>query len=101
MPVELRAEARDNLIAGALFYDRQRESLGSYFTACLFSDLERLEIAAGVHASVFGLHRKLSQRFPFAIYYLIAPPVIDVVAILDCRRDPQLIEDRLRGRRRR
>lgn len=68
MPVELRTEARDDLIAGALFHDRQRESLGSYFTECLFSDLERLEIAAAVHESVFGLHRKLSKRFPFAIY---------------------------------
>jgi hypothetical protein len=38
MPVELRAEARDDLIAGALFYDRQRESLGSHFIECLTRD---------------------------------------------------------------
>ena len=46
MRVELRAEAREDLIAGALFYERQRELLGSYFTGCLFGDLEPLEIEA-------------------------------------------------------
>ena len=98
MRVELRAEAREDLIAGALFYEQQRDGLGFYFTTCLFGDLERLEIEGGIHELVFGLHRKLSKRFPFAIYYLITRPIVDVVAILDCRRDPQLIEERLRGR---
>lgn len=101
MRVELRAEAREDLIAGALFYERQRELLGSYFTGCLFGDLEPLEIEAGIHELTFGLHRNLSKRFPFAIYYTIAQSVIDVVAILDCRRDPLLIEERLRVRQRR
>ena len=41
------------------------------------------------------MHRKLSARFPFAIYYRVADPVIDVVAILDCRRDPDTIARRL------
>jgi len=36
----------------------------------------RLEKEAGIHATVFGLHRKLSKRFPFAIYYRIEESVI-------------------------
>ena len=83
MHVELRVEARHDLIEGALFYEQQREGLGEYFTDCLFEDLHRLEREAGIQATVFGLHRKLSKRFPFAIYYRIAESVIDVVAILD------------------
>jgi hypothetical protein len=32
MRVELRLEARHDLLAGALFYERQREGLGDYLS---------------------------------------------------------------------
>ena len=96
MRVELRAEARQDLVEGALFYEEQRQGLGDYFIDRLFEDLLRLEGEAGIHEMVYGLHRKLSKRFPFAIYYRTAQSVIDVVAILDCRSDPDTIARRLR-----
>ena len=37
----------------------------------------------------------LIKRFPFAVYYLIKESSIDIYAILDCRRDPIWIRDRL------
>lgn len=89
MRVELRAEARADIVAGALFFDRQRDGLGDHFTDCVFSDLRSLQVQAGIHQLVFGLHRKLVSRFPFAIYYRSCETTIDVVAILDCRRDPE------------
>ena len=96
MRVELRVEARQDLVEAALFYEEQREGLGDYFVNCLFEDLDQLTREAGIHARVFGLRRKLSKRFPFAIYYKTDRSLIDVVAILDCRRDPDAIADRLR-----
>ncbi len=84
-----------DLVEGALFYERQREGLGNYFTDCLFEDLDRLDGEAGIHAILYGLHRKLSKKFPFAIYYRTEESVIDVVAILDCRREPIAIAERL------
>jgi len=98
MNAELRAEARGDIVEGASFFDGQRDGLGDYFVDCIFSDLRELEGQAGIHQVVFGLHRKLAERFPFAIYYLIATETIDVVAILDCRRDPELISETLRNR---
>ncbi len=95
MHVELRVEARDDLVEASAFYDAQRDGLGDYFIDCLFSDLEKLESEAGIHEIAYGLHRKLSKRFPFAIYYRVTDPIIDVVAILDCRRDPDAIARRL------
>ena len=95
MHVELRVEARDDLANAAAFYDSQRDGLGEYFIDSLFADLERLESEAGIHEIVYGLHRKLSERFPFAIYYRVADPVIDVVAVLDCRRDPDAVKRRV------
>ena len=96
MRVDLRVEARHDLVEGALFYEEQREALGDCFTDCLFQDLDRLEGGAGIHVTVYGLHRKLSKKFPFAIYYKTDGSVIDVVAILDCRGDPDAIAERLR-----
>jgi hypothetical protein len=54
MVVELRVEARRDLLDGARFYERQREGLGAYFTDRLFEDLERLEGEAGIHETVCG-----------------------------------------------
>jgi hypothetical protein len=39
----------------------------------------------------------LSDRFPFALYDLIEADTIDIYAILDCRRDPSWIQQRLAG----
>lgn len=83
------------LVEGVSFYDAQRDGLGDYFIDCIFADLGKLESEAGIHEVVYGLHRKLSARFPFAIYYRATESLIDVVAILDCRRDPDAIARRL------
>ena len=95
MHVELRAEARNDLVDGALFYEGQRCGLGDYFTDSLFGDLDRLTQEAGIHEMVFGLHRKLSSKFPYAIYYKLVGEIVDVVAILDCRGAPEAITERL------
>jgi hypothetical protein len=50
----------------------------------------------GSHPKPDGqLHRALSRRFPFAIYYEVRGDVATVVAVLDCRQNPASITDRL------
>ena len=44
-----------------------------------------------------NVHRSLSKRFPFAIYYHVEADVVRVRAILDCRRNPSWIRRRVRG----
>lgn len=39
--------------------------------------------------------RLLSKRFPYAVYYRIEDGVARVRAILDCRRDPKWMSERL------
>ena len=95
MLVELRVEARNDLVDAAAFYDAQQDGLGDYFIDRLFDDLAKLETEGGIHEVAYGLHRKLCERFPFAIYYRVADRIVDVVAILDCRRDPDAIAQRL------
>jgi hypothetical protein len=45
----------------------------------------------------FGSYRCLSRRFPFAIYYRIENDAIRIRAILDCRRHPALLRQRLQS----
>lgn len=95
MRVELRDEAREDLFDGSVFYGEQSKGLDEHFLECLRSDLHLLETTAGVHEIYRGFHRSLSKRFPFAIYYLVADNLADVVAILDCRQSPDDIDTRL------
>ena len=95
MRIEILDEAEKDLVDGYAFYERQSQGLGQYFLDSLFSDLESLNLYAGIHAMHLGYHRLLAKRFPFAVYYRIQDKVIRVYAILDCRRDPALLRNHL------
>ena len=95
MRIEILDEAEQDPVDGSAFYEGQSKGLGDYFLDSIFSDVESLYLYAGIHALHFGYHRLLAKRFPFAIYYRIQNEVVRVYAILDCRRDPAWIRDRL------
>jgi plasmid stabilization system protein ParE len=96
MTIEVLDEAKDDLIEGFHFYEEQSSGLGSYFLDSLFADIDSLLLYAGIHRVVFGSHRCLASRFPYAIYYRIEAGVIRVRAVLDCRRHPARIRRRLK-----
>jgi plasmid stabilization system protein ParE len=96
MKVQILDEAEQDLIEGFHFYEAQQAGLGDYFLDSLFSDIASLHLYGGIHARHFGFHRMLSRRFPFAIYYRIAGMTVRVYAVLDCRRNPRRIEERLK-----
>jgi hypothetical protein len=62
-------EAQDDLIQGFRFYEGREAGLGAYFLDCLFLDIDSLLVYGEIHQVVYGHHRCLSKRFPFAIYY--------------------------------
>ena len=97
MKIRILPEAEHDLEIGADFYESQRDRLGRYFNDCLLTDIDSLLLYAGVHQRQFGLHRCMSKRFPFAIYYGVEDEVIEVYAVLDCRQEPSKIEARLTG----
>jgi len=98
MRVLILRSAFKDLVAGQRFYERQGEGLGAYFLDSLFSDIDSLRLYAGIHRQVFGFHRLLSKRFPFAIYYRCRLDEEAIVfRILDGRQDPLRIEAQLKG----
>ena len=96
MKVQILDEAEQDIADGFLFYEAQDTGLGDYFLDSIFSDIDSLQLYAGIHARHFGYYRLLSNRFPFAVYYRVAGKIVRVYAVLDCRRDPARIEERLK-----
>jgi hypothetical protein len=93
--IQLLESAKEDLREGWKFYELASAGLGDYFLDCIQADVRSLNVFAGVHEMSKGFHRMLLKRFPFAVYYLLEGQVIEIYAILDCRRDPEWIVKRL------
>jgi plasmid stabilization system protein ParE len=98
MRIKILSSAIEDLHAGRLFYEKQGEGLGEYFYDSLFSDIDSLLLYAGIHLKVFGYHRLLSKRFPYAVYYTVEQELIVIRRVLDIRRHPQRIRQALEFR---
>jgi hypothetical protein len=96
--VTVLPSARQDLIEGFAFYEKQQQGLGVYFLDSLFADIDSLTIHGGTHRRVFGNHRLLARTFPFAIYYEIESGIVRGQAVLDCRRNPAWIRKKIGGK---
>jgi len=99
MRIRILSSAVEDLYAGRLFYEKQGEGLGEYFFDSLFSDIDSLVLYAGIHPKVFGYHRLLSKRFPYAVYYTLEADFAVVWRVLDLRRHPARIRQALKRSR--
>jgi hypothetical protein len=88
-------QAAVDLENGRDFYEKQSLGLGGYFTDSIIADIESLRLSAGIHSIHYGAHRMLAKRFPFAIYYNLNDEVASVIAVLDVRRDPSWVHNRM------
>lgn len=96
MQVRITRSAEIDLLEGFVFYEKQQSGIGDYFLDSLFADIDALALYAGIHIKFDDrLHRMLSKRFPFAIYYELRGDAATVVAVLDCRQNPVSITERL------
>jgi plasmid stabilization system protein ParE len=94
--IKILPSALDDLDRGRRFYARQGKSVGDYFLDSLFSDIDSLELYAGVHLKVFDFHRLLAKRFPYAVYYKVDGDICIVFRVLDCRQEPVKTIDALK-----
>ena len=96
MKIAIQSSALADLADGFDFYERKEPGLGGYFLDSLYSDVDSLQLYAGIHLIHFGkYHRLLSKRFPFGIYYQAKENTVLVRAVLDLRRDPNWIRKEL------
>ncbi len=90
--IQILSDALDDLLDGKEFYEEQGKGVGNYFWDCLLSDIESLLIFGGVHSKMYGFHRMLSKRFPYAIYYDVENEIAYILAVLPMKKDPFWIE---------
>lgn len=96
MKIRILRSAKADLKEGYHFYESQAAGIGAYFIESIYSDIDSLKLFAGIHPVYFGSYcRLLSKRFPFAIYYRMEKGEIRIYAVLDCRRDPAWIKNKL------
>lgn len=94
--VRITRPAETDLLEDYVFYEQQQAGIGDYFLDSLYADIDALALYAGIHPKLDGrLHRTLAARFPFAIYYGLDGEIATVVAVLDCRQNPDSIVQRL------
>lgn len=97
--LRIGASAERDLLVGFEFYESQAVGLGQYFLDSLIADIDALALYAGLHPKpLAGLHRSLSKRLPFAIYYDFDGSTAIILAVLDCRRNPRSIRSALIAR---
>jgi len=89
--------AERDLQEGFYFYEGQQSGVGDYFLDSIYAEIDSLALYAGIHRRVFGYHRQLCRRFPYAIYYNTGDEEISVWRVLDLRRDPIWIAGQLRA----
>jgi len=89
MRIRILGSALEDLDRGRRFYERQGEGLGDYFLDSLFSEIDSLLVFAGIHREVFGYHRLIAKRFPYAVYYRKeGDSTVVVWRVLDLRQSP-------------
>jgi plasmid stabilization system protein ParE len=93
--IRFRAEAADDVVVAVQWYGDRHPGLG----AALVKSLTRLlgtikEFPEAFPELATGLRRALVPRFPYAVYYLVADDVVDIVACLHTRRMPGLWQGR-------
>ena len=94
------AFGQENVPIKRRWNEDKEAGLGGYFLVhlqSLFGHREPKSIR-WIHGKAYlGLHRALSKRFPFAIYYTIDGELLRVRAVADCRKNPLWIRQHLEG----
>jgi toxin ParE1/3/4 len=95
----LFAAAEADLAAGADWYDSQSLGLGDSFIEHVDEYLVRLPDFPVRYQLAFGdVRRVVLPRFPYLIGYRLMPDLIEIIGIVPCRADPQVLIKRAAAR---
>jgi plasmid stabilization system protein ParE len=93
--IRLREEAEHDLEEAASWYEGQRNGLGFEFLNAIEKTFDLISRSPESFPLVYrNIHRALTRKFPFGVFYLITPSTVVVIGILHGSRHP----GRWRGR---
>jgi plasmid stabilization system protein ParE len=91
LPVDVHADALDELEEAAAWYEARRAGLGFEFAA----EIERVVASVAERPLAFpqwkradSVRRALASRFPYAVFFDVEPQRVVVMAIAHSRRRP-------------
>lgn len=71
------------------WYEARRAGLGAEFEACVDAAIVDAATNPERHPRVHGdIRRLLVREFPYAVFYVVEPRRVVVLAIFHCARDP-------------
>ncbi|QDU18823.1 type II toxin-antitoxin system RelE/ParE family toxin [Urbifossiella limnaea] len=89
LPVVVRPEADDDIVAARAWYDEQGAGLGARFAARLAAVIDRLSDVPELYGEVGpGVRAATVARFPYVVYYRPFADRVEVLAVLHGSRDP-------------
>lgn len=93
--LHIQPQAAEDAEQAARWYDRQRSGLAVEFLLELDASLERAAADPGLYQIQYrGVRRTLLHRFPYAVYFLVADDVVEVLAVLHQQRDSAVWQER-------
>lgn len=90
-PIRVKPQARTDLAEAVAWYDHQRPGLGDEFLLVVEASIAFISRLPKASAAVEGdIRRRLTDRFPHAIYYVEDPGEVVILAVLHTRRNPKV-----------
>jgi len=82
------------LTSASEWYENQRKGLGHDFLLCVEAKINTLIDNPRIYQKIYkNVRRALIRKFPYGIFYIIAKNNIVILAVLHCRRSPQILEN--------
>ena len=95
MNLRFTPEADAELTEARQWYSHQRKDLDLRFMLCIEEALSRILDHPRLFPVVYGnLRRAVVRRFPFAIIYEVAADEIQIIAVFQSRRNPEVWKSR-------
>lgn len=80
----------------ASWYECQRPDLGIEFIFEIDAAIDRAAESPEIYEELYlGIRRVLLRRFPYAVYFLFEPDVVDVIAVLHQHQSPSIWQSRM------
>jgi len=94
--IHIQPDAYADIENAAGWYEEKRGGLGIAFVLEFDAAISRVSEHPEAYAQQFrDARRVLMRRFPYAIYYLFSPEVVEVFAVLHQHQEPSAWTSRL------
>ena len=96
MRIRFRPTARNEFLEAVQWYEDKKTGVGERFTTDVHAKLDSIRRQPDLYPVVFGEVREATLlRFPHAIYFIVDPDEIVVVAVFHTSRDPSVWQSRV------